>query len=88
MLPLVNDIVFSTASCYYKKKAPMKSVNDVEGAKKMRPEDQQALKKWISGNIVSAPKKHKQMPVDTWDTTVLEGDYVCKYADAVETCHQ
>jgi hypothetical protein len=66
----------------------MKSLGEVQGAQKIRSEHQQALKQWISGKIISAPKKYREMPVDEWDDTLVEGDYVCEYVHSRETCHQ
>jgi hypothetical protein len=51
------------AGCYYKKKAPMRSVEEVLGAMEMRPEHQKALKTWISGKLISAPKDYRKKPV-------------------------
>ncbi len=61
----------------------MRSVDEVAGAKQMLPEHQQALKRWISGRIISAPKNY-----DEWDPTVVEGDYMADYAGSNDFCDQ
>jgi hypothetical protein len=75
-----------SAECYYKKKPPMRSMEEVEGVLDMLPQHQDALQRWLSGRIISAPRDYRDIPVDEWDSTIVEGDFVADYADAREKC--
>ncbi len=64
----------------------MRAMEEVEGVLEMRPEHQDALQRWLSGRIISAPKNYRDMPVDEWDTTIVEGDFLVDYSGSRETC--
>ena len=82
---MFDDASFA-AECLYKKKAPMRSMEEVEGVLDMLPEHQDALQRWLSGRVISAPRNYRDIPVDEWDDTIIEGDFMAEYADSRENC--
>jgi hypothetical protein len=60
-IPLLTcSLRYRTADCFFKKKAPIHSLNDVKGAGGLQSNDQEKLKRWIEENDAQEPQSKEQ----------------------------